>query len=425
MLRQKILRPCGRLLSNRRFLSTTAVLDEEDTPFVRPVTTYTYPGARVIELSSLETRNELTLDVLSKIARNFKYYTNNIAVSAIMVSSRIHPDLVDENDFSVGLAVTPGSEEYNIVEQAQTLAKAVYDHKTITMVAYEGFTSGTAYGLFAGSKYRLATSDTMVKLTELTQGLLPIGGLAYHFCRASDEGLAFARYIGFSQKCLESAELYSLGLASHIVPLECHTTLFYALGHTVPREDVSKRVQSEQVTRGSLIHLLDTMHAGADLTMDFDDPETWNDYGFNKEEDKWDIGVMESKIWDRGLLVPPSMLPDDELPPAHDDIHGTSSCLSYCSLCIVSYPWLSVEIGGKVVEVFSAPSLAEAVKRLEALQKEQWAQETLASLQLLDPFIAEAWYKLTQLASTASYPRVLELELAASKVSAPSLVSLM
>ena len=97
--------------------------------------------------------------------------------------------------------------------------------------------------------------------------------------------------------------------------------------------DNSKRVQGNVIDRKSLIHLLDTMHVGSDVEMDFNDPETWNDYGFNKEEDVWDVKADEHPILNEAMLVPPSMIPDDESAVAYDDLFGR--LLLLCHLILI------------------------------------------------------------------------------------------
>lgn len=82
------------------------------------------------------------------------------------------------------------------------------------------------------------------------------------------------------------------------------------------------------------------MHAGSDVEMDFDDPETWNDFGFNKKDDVWDVKLLSDKVWDQALLVPPSMIPDDEEPVDPNDIHCKQLFSSYCYLLYQIFTFL-------------------------------------------------------------------------------------
>jgi hypothetical protein len=62
----------------------------------------------------------------------------------------------------------------------------------------------------------------------------------------------------------------------------------------------SKRIQGEVVSRSSLAHLLDTMHAGSDVELN-DDDEVWNEMELTKD-DRWDVEIMDDKIWDEAML---------------------------------------------------------------------------------------------------------------------------
>jgi hypothetical protein len=84
-------------------------------------------------------------------------------------------------------------------------------------------------------------------------------------------------------------------------------------------------VQGEVITRGSIAHLLDTMHAGSDMEINFSNPEVWNDYNFNKTDDNWDTAIVDTSILEEALLVPPSALPDDDNIPSNNDLSGNGS----------------------------------------------------------------------------------------------------
>ena len=145
-------------------------------------------------------------------------------------------------------------------------------------------------------------------------------------------------------------------------------------------------MQGSVIDRKSLIHLLDTMHVGSDVEMNFDDPETWNDYGFNKEEDVWDVKADEHPVWNEAMLVPPSMVPDDEPIVASDDLFGY---LQFYSCMAVIRLFLCLEIRKKVVECFSADSPKTTMSKLKSYESEDWAKNALISMDNLDPFILE------------------------------------
>ena len=219
----------NRLPSLRR-LQSAARARPSPSPAVAAVNTIVYPGCRVVELSDFPNGNALNMDSLSQISLKLKQFEDNNAVSAVLFTAELNPELHEDNVFSLGFTQTPSEE---LVDRVQTLSKDIFLHQTITLTAYEGYTTGTAFGLFGGSKYRLGTCNSQLQLSELRQGLLPIGGTAYHFSKGCKEGVAFARYMGVTQRILESGEMFSLGLLSHCVPQECHSVLFHGLGHTL------------------------------------------------------------------------------------------------------------------------------------------------------------------------------------------------
>lgn len=169
-----------------------------------------------------------------------------------------------------------------------------------------------------------------------------------------------------------------------------------------PCSDNSKRVQGNVVDKRSLIHLLDTMHVGSDVEMDFNDPETWNDYGFNKEEDVWDVKADKHPVWNEAMLVPPSMVPEDEPIVASDDLFGLFRVvLIICFYC-------TTEIRRKVVECFSTDAPQTTVVKLRKYEKEEWAQNALISMENIDPFVLEvivAEYTYTVHANCLKYRR--------------------
>ena len=66
------------------------------------------------------------------------------------------------------------------------------------MAVYGGSLTGTAYALFAGCDYRLATSVTEFSVPEVAKGVLPAAGLAYHLSQCCEEGVALARYLAIT-----------------------------------------------------------------------------------------------------------------------------------------------------------------------------------------------------------------------------------
>jgi enoyl-CoA hydratase/carnithine racemase len=215
---------------------STATVPKPNRPSWEPVATHIYPGSRALELGDMDNGNPLTRSTIAQLALKMRQFNNNNAVSVVLLTSRLDPDRDDDNIFSVGLDVTMDNRDIELATNAQKLAAFISDHTAYTIAVYEGDSSGSPYGLFGGSKYRVASCNSQLQLNELAQGLLPLGGMARHMVKGCKEGLAFSRYVAVSQRWLASSELYSLGLVSHILPQECYTTLLHALGRTLSAE---------------------------------------------------------------------------------------------------------------------------------------------------------------------------------------------
>jgi hypothetical protein len=93
------------------------------------------------------------------------------------------------------------------------------------------------------------------------------------------------------------------------------------------------------------------------------------------------------------MVVPPSMVPDDEEEIDDEDIHGInlsfeipSSSIAIILIGILYF----IDIKSKVVECFSTDDVQEAMRRVEKYAKtDPWAARTFNSMQKLDPFIVQ------------------------------------
>jgi enoyl-CoA hydratase/carnithine racemase len=69
---------------------------------------------------------------------------------------------------------------------------------TATVAVYGGSLTATAYAVYAGCDYRLATGMTEFSVPEVSRGVLPAGGAAYHLAQSCGEGVALARYLAIT-----------------------------------------------------------------------------------------------------------------------------------------------------------------------------------------------------------------------------------
>ena len=70
----------------------------------------------------------------------------------------------------------------------QTLNRTYPNHSLHPTPIHHHLPSLSPSPVFAGSNYRLGSCSTELVVSELAQGLLPIGGLAYHLANCCDEG---------------------------------------------------------------------------------------------------------------------------------------------------------------------------------------------------------------------------------------------
>ena len=73
---------------------------------------------------------------------------------------------------------------------------------TATVAVYGGSLTATAYAVYAGCDYRLATGVTEFSVPEVSRGVLPAGGEAYHLAQSCGEGVALARYLAITGETL-------------------------------------------------------------------------------------------------------------------------------------------------------------------------------------------------------------------------------
>ena len=77
---------------------------------------------------------------------------------------------------------------------------------TATVAVYGGALTGTAYAVFAGCDFLLATGATEFSLPEVALGVLPAGGTAYYLAQSCVEGVALGRYLAITGGVLRWVE---------------------------------------------------------------------------------------------------------------------------------------------------------------------------------------------------------------------------
>lgn len=127
-------------------------------------------GLRVIELNKPEEGNYLTLATVKSIHNRLETYQTNDAVSAVMF-------FATSDVFSLGL--DPVEYKTNLPEllvSIHRLSRAIKASAKPILTCYNGLISGTAFAVFHGAKYRLATASARLCVDDLFRGQLPLGG---------------------------------------------------------------------------------------------------------------------------------------------------------------------------------------------------------------------------------------------------------
>eukprot|EP01041_Mallomonas_annulata_P006127 gene6127-12405_t len=354
------LRRAPFLSASIRFLSTRPA------EIVSPVFSQIIPGSRVLQLSEPESSNILKGTSLGMLNNFMTHFDDNITISAVFFASS-SPDVfsggVDENEIREKNGIT--------IKLVHDVINSISSSKKVTLAVYGGYSSGSGYAIFSGSKYLLGTPSTKICIDELSRGYLPLGGLAYRFARGCPEGVAAARYFGCSQAMIYGNDAFSLGLVTHLVEEEPHISLCNALAHTISPRALEKSTQTESVDIDALPDLIEALHG------------------------EWDIDVLDDEMWNKVLLVP---------------MDGESEVFNDPSFSAEDAYTLAADIQ----HCFSTDDIQETVVRLREIASKEsgapWATRALSNMEQLHPLLLHAWYKLTGIAGKGGLEAVLEAE---------------
>jgi len=214
-----------------------------------------------------------------------------------------------ENDdvFSQGVAPVDfvgAAQHGSLPKYIQANANFIREFRKPTVAMFMGEASGSAFGLFAGSQYRLGSPSSSLVVDELARGQMPMGGLAYHLARGCAEGCAAARYAALSQRRLYAHDLVALGLLSHLVGDRPYDTLANALSLTVgDARTETKARYGAPVDATYLRELIDDM--------DVRDPSAFGGHD-GEDADAVDWDVYRHPVWQQASLVPEQTLTDLE-----------------------------------------------------------------------------------------------------------------
>lgn len=314
-----------------------------------PVFSHSYPGSRVLEFNRSNTDgNTLTTDLCVSLIEKLDACKDNHAISTVLFRS----DSLDV--FSLGF----DSNKFNNKDDRKQALKAIhnlsdciskYNKYKPLISSYGGTITGTAFGVFQGSKYLLGGPTLELSINELSKGMFPVGGIAYHLSRGSEGGYAIARYAAVSGIKLSSSDLYSLGTISHLVEEEPSDSLLFALASSTAPFQIDNSKLTEIVDSSSIDDLLDTMHVSEDMD------------------------VLDHDLWTKMCIVAPIKLPPDE-------------------------KTFIEEKSSQILECFSSHDVDKCMTSLQAID-EPWAIEVLEKMKSINRNVLVSWFRLTEEAS--------------------------
>jgi len=228
-------------------------------PQVDPLHVVVYPGSRVLQLNRPESGNIMTDSLLNTIKDRLTLYSDLHTVSCVLMTSS------STEFFSKGLEtkyLDDSESRKQLISKANDVSMTLKSLEKETISLVGGDIDSCVFGVLATAKFRVGTETTMLRMNDLLEGRLPLGGgIAYHLAKTSGDGVALARYLALSGRALTAHDLYELGLLTHIVQQDSpEDTLCVALGHTWANDDEFKAHQATQLHPTSVETMLNSMH---------------------------------------------------------------------------------------------------------------------------------------------------------------------
>lgn len=309
-----------------------------------------YSGTRILEFTE-ENKGELSVSLSSALINKLKGLQNNKSVKSMIFVGSSESFLEGYNEAEMSNI----DSKLKLMKSCQDLFGNIASSDKNTVAVYSGQFNGTAYGIFSACKYRVGTPSSSFAVTELLQGTLPFGGLAYMLSNSSIlYGVEIGRYLAATYSSIEAIDMLQLGLLSHYTAEQMEDTLAVSNQHTNYDLDDVESYQQFHVKSESTRELLDDLHVCSNL-----DP-------------------LDDQVFDQIMLVHPK---EGEKIPLNKTWEGT----------------LMKEIDG-IYSAFSAESVAEVKKRLMNM-KTNWAFITLNRMEVIDEHLLQKWFELTRYAA--------------------------
>jgi len=333
-------------------------------PMSDPVFTTVYSGSRILELSEPEKSNKLSISTLGTLSSLIHKYDDNLVISALFFSSsspEIFSNGIDDIDIRDNKEL--------LFKEIKKVIEAISRSTKETLAVFDGECDGTAYAIFSSSKYLLGTPSTDIRVTDLSKGRMPLGGLAYRFVKGCDEGVEAARYYALSQASIYGNDAFSLGLVTHLVGESPQHILAHGLSHTIPPSPKSRNIQGSAVDISSLPLLVESMHA--ECSLDVIDDEIWNEVCLVTPEREREIFSNEENEREDAYTLSKDIhycfsvnSPEESVLRLHSLLEKHNSSLSSSSSLSLS-PWLVIGIN-TVSRSNSEPYLLQSLAALSS-----------------------------------------------------------
>lgn len=209
--------------------------------------------------------NELSFQMVSDLFKYLIQAEPNCQVHALFLKTSPH-NTEGPKVFCRGLglpswreAVTSATDKEEALRHMRKLSQLIYKVSTLAtpMVAVmDGFVGGAATGLAIASEFQLATPNTVMAVEDLSQYLLPMGGLSHYLPRLRP-GAGVGTWLALTGAVIESEDVVHCGLASH----------FAGDGGITDVMEFDLKERTNDLDRFTAVHaMLNEMTAGVDDT---------------------------------------------------------------------------------------------------------------------------------------------------------------
>ena len=172
----------------------------------------------VITLNRPEALNALSLEMIRQIAVTLKQWESDDGVKAVLFLGAGDRAFCAGGDiksfYSSGMDYRRGHVDLKVPAlffgEEYSLNRQIFHYPKPTISVMDGITMGGGYGVAGNCKHRLATSNTVFAMPEVSIGFFPDVGSVYHLNRSPNH---FGRYLGLTDAHIGAGDVIAAELA--------------------------------------------------------------------------------------------------------------------------------------------------------------------------------------------------------------------